>query len=188
MSIVENKNKSWSERKENFLLMISSHYKKFLWVFVLSSIILSGFFYNQAEQVLNIAPIVVFTWIFLAVSVFAFSFRKRIKAFFENTIYNDQDYIKKFYEDIEKLDEKSKAKAPSPSQPLNRMMFFINGFLWLNIILFLGGKIIGSYIGFNLVTAPIAVICVFGQMFLAYKTIQLMSKNLMLLIKIKSEK
>lgn len=186
--VVEENKKTLKEKKDQFFDFIQTHYKKIIWLFVLSSITLSFFFYNETEKVLHIAPIETFTWLFLAVSVLAFSFRKRIEIFFYENIYSDPDYVSDFYDKIEKLDDKQKSKAPSPSQPLNRMMFFINGFLWLNFILFLGGKVIGSYIGFNLITSPIAVICVFGQMYLAYKTIQLVSKNLILLFKLKSEK
>lgn len=186
--IVEENKKTLRQRKENFIDFIQTHYKKMIWLFVLCSITLSFFFYQQTERVLHIAPIETFTWIFLAVSILAFSFRKKIEKFFDENIYSDADYVEDFYAKIEKMDSKQKGKAASPAQPLNRMMFFINGFLWLNFLFFIGGKVIGSYIGFNLITSPIAVMCVFGQMYLAYKTIQLMSKNLMLLIKLKSEK
>lgn len=186
--VIEKGSTSLKEKISNFITFNKVHYKKSIWIFIMASLTLSFFFYPQTEKVLKLGPIDTFTWIFLAVSVGTFIFRKKIEAFFYDNIYSDQKYIKDFYAKIDKMDDKEKGQAPSPNQPLKRMMFFLNGFLWLNVVLFLGGKVIGSYIGFNFITSPIAVACIFGQMYLAYKTIQLVSKNLILLFKLNSEK
>lgn len=180
-------NQTLYEKKENFLIFIKSNYKKITWTIFLTSLILSFFFYSQTETVIHIAPIETFTWLFLIVSIISFVFRDKIEKFFQEKLYNDDDYLDTYYSRIENLTDEQKAKSESPSQPLKKLMLFINGFLWLNFIFFVIGKVIGGYIGFNAITSPIAVLCVFGQMYLAFKTIQLMSKNLILLIKLKTE-
>lgn len=173
--------------KEKFLYFIKTNYKKITWTIFLTSLVLSFFFYSQTESVLHIAPIETFTWVFLIISIAAFVFRDKIETFFQEKLYNDDDYLDNYYSKVDKLTDEQKAKADSPSQPLKKLMLFINGFLWLNFIFFVMGKVIGGYVGFNVITSPIAVLCIFGQMYLAYKTIQLMSKNLILLIKLKTE-
>jgi hypothetical protein len=184
---IEFQAKTIKEKKDGVLFFIRNNYKKITWTIFLTSLVLSFFFYSQTETVLHIAPIETFTWLFLIVSIVAFVFRDKIETFFQEKLYNDDDYLDAYYSKIDKLTDEQKAKADSPSQPLKKLMLFINGFLWLNFIFFVIGKAIGGYVGFNVITSPVAVLCVFGQMYLAYKTIQLMSKNVILLIKLKTE-
>lgn len=154
---------------------IKGHYGKFFIVAFFISIILSFFFYDKTEYVINLAPIKTFSWVFLIISLLFFLFKDRIKNTFIEYVYTDEEYI-------EGQEETGNLKS-NPLRPIKSLMLFINCFLWLNFIFFVVGKSIGLYIGFNSITSMIAVFCLYGQLFLAFTTFKLFGQNILNLLK-----